>query len=40
MDYIVNNSLPVYICETELDFPYEETIYQIARKKLLSTLSS
>src|ERR1035437_785983 len=40
MNYIVNNSLPVYICETELDFPYEETIYQIARKKLLSTLSS
>jgi len=40
MNYIINNSLPVYICETELDFPYEETIYQIARKKLLSTLSS
>jgi hypothetical protein len=39
LDYIVNNTLPVYLCETELDFPYEETIYHIARKKLLSTLS-
>jgi hypothetical protein len=40
LDYIANNSLPVYLCETELDFPFEETIYQIARKKLLSILSS
>lgn len=38
LDYIVNNTLPVYVCETELDFPYEETIYQIARKKLLRTM--
>jgi|ERR1017187_5795197 hypothetical protein len=40
LEYIVNSTLPVYVCETELDFPFEETIYQIARKKLLSTLSS
>jgi hypothetical protein len=38
--YLDNTSLPVYLCETELDFPYEETIFQIARKKLLSTLSA
>ena len=36
----VNQTLPVYFCETELDFPYEETIFQIAKKKLLGTLSS
>jgi hypothetical protein len=40
LDYIANNTLPVYICETELDFPYEETVYQIGRKKLLNSLSS
>jgi hypothetical protein len=34
------NNFPVYICETELDFPYEETIFQVARKKLLGTLSA
>ena len=38
LDYIANNTLPVYICETELDFPYEETVYQLARKKLLNIL--
>jgi hypothetical protein len=40
LNNIVNNNLPVYICETDLDFPYEETTFQIARKKLLSKLSS
>jgi len=40
LDNIRKNTLPVYICETELDFPYEETILQIAKKKLLATLSS
>jgi hypothetical protein len=39
IDYLGNNSQPVYLCETELDFPYEETIFQMARKKLLSILS-
>jgi hypothetical protein len=38
LDIFGNNPLPVYICETSLDFPFEETIYQIARKKLLSIL--
>ena len=38
-DYVGNRTLPVYICETELDFPFEETILQIAKKKLLSRLS-
>lgn len=40
LDNIGNTTLPVYICESELDFPYEETMYQIARKKLLSILSA
>jgi len=40
LDYIANITLPVYLCETELDFPYEENIYQVARKQLLNTLSS
>jgi hypothetical protein len=39
LNYVGNNTLPVYICDTDLDFPYEETLFQIARKKLLSTLS-
>jgi hypothetical protein len=39
-DIFGKNSFPIYICETELDFPYEETIFQVARKKLLSRLSS
>ena len=36
---IGNISLPVFYCDTDLDFPYEETIFQIARKKLLKILS-
>ena len=40
LNYIANINLPVYLCETELDFPYEENIYQVARKQLLNTLSS
>jgi|ERR1035437_26234 hypothetical protein len=40
LNNIGNNTLPVYICETELNFPYDETIFQIARKKLLRKLSS
>jgi hypothetical protein len=36
---IGNKNLPVYYCNTDLDFPYEETIFQIARKKLLKILS-
>ena len=39
LDYVGNRTLPVYICETELDFPFEETTLQIAKKKLLSRLS-
>jgi hypothetical protein len=39
LDIFGNNPVPVYICETSLDFPFEETIYQIARKKLLNKLS-
>ena len=39
IDAIGDKNLPVYYCDTELDFPYEETIYQIARKKLLKILS-
>jgi hypothetical protein len=39
LEYVGNRALPVYICETELDFPFEETILQIAKKKLLSRLS-
>jgi hypothetical protein len=39
LNYVGNNTLPVYVCDTELDFPYEESIFQIARKKLLSRLS-
>ena len=34
-----NTSLPVYHCETELDFPFEETTLPIAKKKLLTVLS-
>ena len=40
LDNIRKNTLPVYICETELDFPYEETVLQIAKKKLLAMLAS
>lgn len=40
LNNIGNNTLPVYICETELNFPYDETIFQIAKKKLLRKLSS
>jgi hypothetical protein len=40
VDSIRKNTLPIYICETELDFPYEETMFQIAKKTLLGTLSS
>jgi hypothetical protein len=36
---IADESLPVYYCNTDLDFPFEETIFQIARKKLLKKLS-
>ena len=36
---IGNKNLPVYYCNTDLDFPYEETMFQIARKKLLKILS-
>jgi hypothetical protein len=39
LEYVGNRALPVYICETELDFPFEETTVQIAKKKLLSRLS-
>jgi hypothetical protein len=39
LEYVGNRTLPVYICETELDFPFEETILPIAKKKLLSRLS-
>jgi hypothetical protein len=39
LNYVGNNTLPVYVCDTELDFPYEESLFQIARKKLLSRLS-
>jgi len=39
VDNITNKTLPVYYCNTDLDFPYEETIFQIARKKLLKVLS-
>jgi hypothetical protein len=38
-EYAGNRTLPVYVCETELDFPYEETTFQIAKKKLLNRLS-
>ncbi len=34
-----DKSLPVFYCNTDLDFPYEETIFQIAKKKLLRALS-
>jgi hypothetical protein len=40
LEYIANITLPVYLSETELDFPYEENVYQVARKQLLNTLSS
>ncbi|MDR3610442.1 MAG: hypothetical protein P4L27_07770 [Ignavibacteriaceae bacterium] len=40
LSILKNDSSPVYICETELDFPYDETIFQVARKKLLCTLSA
>jgi hypothetical protein len=36
---IGDKNLPVYFCSTDLDFPFEETIFQIARKKLLKFLS-
>jgi hypothetical protein len=39
LNYVGNNKLPVYLCETEIDFPYEESMFQIARKKLLKRLS-
>jgi hypothetical protein len=39
LENTVDRSLPVYYCNTDLDFPYEETIFQIARKKLLKILS-
>lgn len=30
----------IYLCETELDFPFTETIFPIAKRKLMSTLAS
>jgi hypothetical protein len=30
----------IYLCETELDFPFAETIFPIAKRKLMSTLAS
>lgn len=39
VNYVVNNTLPIYLCDTDLDFPFEETLFQIARKKLLGRLS-
>lgn len=30
----------IYFCETELDFPFIETIFPIAKRKLMSTLAS
>jgi len=39
VDYTGDKSLPIFYCDTDLDFPYEETVFQIARKKLLKVLS-
>ncbi len=33
-------SIATYLCNTELDFPFEETIFPIAKRKLLDYLSS
>ena len=39
LENISEKNRPVYYCSTELDFPYDETVFQIARKKLLKHLS-
>ncbi|QQS37855.1 MAG: hypothetical protein IPM56_07905 [Ignavibacteriales bacterium] len=30
----------IYLCDTELDFPFSETIFPIAKRKLMTTLAS
>ena len=39
LSYVGNNTLPVYVCDTTLDIPYKESLFQIAREKLVSRLS-